>query len=57
MQATGLPDSGDKVQAIVVLVRDQKWLTDLKGEGDAKDFEALAAQIVDGIMATVQHLK
>jgi hypothetical protein len=48
---------GDKVQATVVLVRDQKRLTDLKVEGNAEDPGTLAVQIVEGIMATVQHLK
>jgi len=39
------------------LVRDEERFIDLKGKGDGKDLEALAAQIVKGIMATVQHLK
>jgi hypothetical protein len=44
-------------EANVILVRDQKRLTDLKVEGSAKNPQALAAQIVEGIIATVQHLK
>jgi len=49
--------AGDKVQATLVLVRDQKRLTDLKVEGDAKDPSALAAQIVEGIMGAVENVK
>jgi uncharacterized protein YkuJ len=49
--------AGDKVQATVVLVRDQKRLTNLKVEGDANDPEALSAKIVERIMATIQELK
>jgi len=49
--------AGDKVQATVILVRDQKRLTDLKVEGNAKDPEALSAEIVQRIMATIQSLK
>jgi len=49
--------AGDKVQATVVLVRDQKRLKDLKVEGNAKDPAALAAKIVEGIMEAVKDVK
>jgi len=49
--------AGDKVQVTVVLVRDQKRLTTLKVEGNAKDPEVLSAKIVERIMATIQDLK
>jgi WD40 repeat protein len=49
--------AGDEVQATLVLVRDQKRLIDLTVEGDARDPEALSAEIVERIMAAVQDLK
>jgi WD40 repeat protein len=49
--------TGDKAQAAIVLVRDQKRVADLKVEGNARDPEGLAGQIVEGIMAKVQNLK